>query len=62
MCSWQTLLVAMSDGTMPLFFGYKTTMVHPLSLRMGGERRRRVHKEGKTLLGSIDFTPYPLAK
>jgi hypothetical protein len=64
MCSWQTSLFAMSDGAMALFFGYKTTMVHPLSLRMeGGGRRRRVHKDGKTLLGSIDFdTRYPLAK
>jgi len=54
----------MSDGAMPLFFGYKTTLVHPFSVRMeGGGRRVRVHKEGKTLLGPIEFdTPDPLAK
>jgi len=41
MCSWQTLLVAMSDGAMPLFFGYKTILVHPFSSRMegGGEKK-----------------------
>ncbi len=33
---------------MPLFFGYKTTLVHPFTLRMEGGGRRRVHKEGKT--------------
>jgi hypothetical protein len=38
----------MSDGAMPLFFGYKTTLVHPFTLRMEGGGRRRVHKEGKT--------------
>jgi len=54
----------MSDDAMPSFLVTKPpwcTLSHR-GWKEGG-RRRRVHKEGKTLLGPIEFdTPDPLAK